>query len=175
MILSTYAAFRTAFADTGAPVAHDGFLEWPGEALLRTGGFDGTLAIDISSVWVAFNGIAFPINQTFPSFPITLTCNAGASDTVYGTDEYDWYVSQRTDTAANQYLTVGRDDTPSSSISRSGSITLDYDPTNVARLLPDHSGASFTSSELPLLLRHVHVYVRRRSDGAFQWTKLYED
>jgi hypothetical protein len=174
MIVSNYAAFRTTFADVGATTAHDGFLEWPGESLLRTGGFTGTLSIRTGGVWVPFNGVAFPTASTFPDLPFRLSANDGASDSVYGTDEYDWYVSQRTDVAANQYLTISRNDAPASSISRSGSIMIDYDPTNVARLLPDHAGATFTDAELTLLLSRVHVYVRRRSDGAFQWTKLYD-
>lgn len=174
MIVSSYAAFRSTFADVGAITAFDGFLEWPGAALLRASGFTGTLQVQpyVGGPWISFDGVAFPTAQAFPDFPIVVTCNAGASDATYGVDEYDWYVSQRTDVEASQYLTVGRNDLPGST-SRSGSIVIGVDATNRARLLPDHVGASYTDAELTLLLKHVHVYVRRRSDGAYQWTKLY--
>ena len=180
MILHSYQAFRPIFAVGGAPTDVDAFPVFPGTAKLRTGGFSGSLSILVSGSPVAFTvGGGFPTNSglVFPSFPITLTVNALAADASPGVHAYDWWISQRTPLAAQQYLTVTDyfPGSPSASASYSGSVVIEQASANVAQLLPGHSGGTFTTAELTLLLRHVHVYVRRRSDGAFQFAKLFRE
>ena len=183
MILSCYTEARRFFGD-GMSTYVDGLPEWPGpdsaSSKLRINGFSGSLGIYVSASLVPFElGGGFPRTLTFPSFPVVLTCNAMAADAAGDQDFYDWYVSQRVDPArynvapGNQYLSVARSD--SGATRRSGTISIDVVDANVARLLPDHVGGSFTTAELTLLLRHVHVYVRRRSDGSFQWAKLFRE
>lgn len=191
MILPCYTAARRFFGE-GMPNYIDGLPQWPGPMLpngdidntgatgkLRINGFSGTLGIYVDGVLVPIDATGFPNTLAFPSFPLTLTCNAMATDPAGNQDTHDWYISQRTDPRrfntppGNQYLSVSRSDLGATR--RSGMIVIDQVPANVAQLLPDHVGGSFTTAELTLLLRHVHVYVRRRSDGAYQWARLFKD
>jgi hypothetical protein len=147
VILQRYTDFRAAFALPGAALDADGFEAMP-LAELRSGGFSGFVA------------------PTITAWPLTLTCNASATD---GGFAYDWYVSQRTDDQDVQALTVAQ-----SSGTTSGTIVISLATTNVAKLLPGVSGAGLvTSASLALLLKHVAVYVQRRSDKAYQWIYLY--
>ena len=97
---------------------------------------------------------------------MTLTVNAGAADAVDGVDEFDWYVSQRTDDPDLQYLALA---TPAAyPLSYSGSLTMIHTALaesefNIA------TGQALTPSQLALLFKHVSVYVQRRSDKAIQW------
>ncbi len=147
MILHTYAAFRAQFALPGAAIANDGMEEWP-VAKLRSGGFTGL------------------VTPTITAFPILMTCNSGAVD---GGAAFDWYLSQRTDVAADQYLTITQFDP-----TKSGSILVGITEVNVLKLLPDVDGITIAyPASLTALLKNVHLYVQRRSDQAIQWIKLY--
>ena len=72
MIVPSFAAMRSTFAAPGAVVAADGYLTFPGVAYLRAAGFSSL------------------VTPTITSYPITLTCNAGAPDAVPGVHEFDW-------------------------------------------------------------------------------------
>jgi hypothetical protein len=157
VIIPFYAAFRPTFALAGAATAVDGFAEFPGTAKLRASGF---------------TGLATP---TIDSWPVRLTVNALAQDTVPGTHEFDWFLSQRSDLAASQYLVTSLYDPIGAGFTFSGTIEIDLVDANVARLLPGLSGDDLvTATSLALICRDVSVYVRRRSDGAYQWCRLYE-
>lgn len=150
MVIPTYAAFRAIFALGGASEDNDGLLEFPGIAKLRSGGF---------------TGLATP---TIGAFPFTVTCNGGVSDSGFA---FDWYLSQRTDMPANQYLTcVQLDNT------HSGSVVIDTVDANVAKLLPGVDPSDYTdAANIALILKNCHLYVQRRSDDAYQWIKLYAE
>ena len=152
MICINWTTFRAAFNPGGA-VGADGVEVWP-VANVRAGSFGGAIA----SAAFASHGVV--------AWPIVLTVNALAQDASPAYDEqYDWYVSQRTDDAASQYLVV------SPVAKSSGSISIAYDPTNTAKLLPGIATPSDDNS-IALLFKHVHVYCRRRSDGAIDWVRL---
>lgn len=147
MIVQRYSDFRGLFALDGASAAADGLEEWP-VANLRSGGFTGL------------------VTPTITSFPLTITCNGGAID---GGAAFDWYLSQRTDDPARQYLTITH-----TRPTKSGTVTIDINEDRVAALLPDVSGpALFEAGNLGLLMKNVALYVQRRSDKAYQWIKLY--
>ncbi len=149
MVIAFYSAFRSIFAVTGAPTADDGMLEFPGTSKLRTGGF---------------TGLETP---TITTFPFDVTCNAGAVD---GGAAFDWYLSQRTDMPASQYLTCKQLDG-----TKSGTVTIDTVDANVALLLPGVDPSDYTDDDnLAMILKHCHLYVQRRSDDAYQWIKLYD-
>lgn len=149
MICPTYSVFRAVFALGGAATAADGMPEWP-VASLRAGGFTGL------------------VTPTIAAYPFTITCNADAADAVLGVHEYDWYLSQRTDVAASQYLTIEHD-VPA----KSGRVRINTVGANVARLLPGLSGAQLlTTDAQSAIFRNVHLYVHRRSDDAIQWIRL---
>jgi len=146
VIFTRYQDFRAGFALVGAPLVADGFPEWP-YSELRAGGFANS---------VSFNDV------DLYTTPLTVTCNAGASDAVPGVDEFDWFVSMRTDVIANQYFAVG------AVANKSGSITLTAVLANTETLLPgvtDYRG----DDALRLLFRDVAIYVQRRSDKSYQW------
>lgn len=149
MIVHTYSAFRATFGFAGDPLAADGHKVWrPG--LLRDAGFTGF------------------VTPTIVAYPFALTCNAEAADAVLGVHEYDWYLSQRTDVAADQCLTIEHD-VPA----KSGRVRLNIVGPQVARILPGLSGADLlTASSQRLIFKHVHLYVHRRSDDAYQWIRL---
>jgi len=160
MIFTRYQDFRPGFALVGAALDLDGFPVWP-YAKLNTGGFSGSLAFTS----IMASGI-----------PFSATCNSFAADSVAGVDEYDWYVSQRTDTSANQYFTVG-----AHSANHSGSITLDVVDANVKLLIPALSALNYADMRaalkndayLKLIFRDVAFYVQRRSDKAYQWATIW--
>jgi hypothetical protein len=153
MIFTRYQDFRAGFALVGAPIVADGFPEWP-YTEIRAGGFDDGLTIDD------------PTDVNLFTTELNITCNAFASDAVAGVDDFDWFVSQRTDVVASQYFTVS-----AYAANKSGSITLTAVIANTATLLPaateleDYTG----DDSLKLLFRDVAVYVQRRSDKAYQW------
>jgi hypothetical protein len=149
MAILNYDAFRE-LANPGGTLASDGLPEWP-VASLRAGGFDD----------------GFDIEPT-DSFPLTVTCNAGAADAVDEVDEYDWFVSQGGETAGvgSGHFVVTRA-TSLDPITLSGSIVLDL--TAAAEVL---FPAPFSVSSIEVLFFGVDVYVRRKSDGSIQYLDL---
>jgi len=100
---------------------------------------------------------------------ITVTCNAGAADAALGVDEYDWYLSQRTDQLASQpLLMVQVPDSGGQSFS--GSVQIDINPT--LGYLPS---GQLNSEDLIAIFKHCHLYVQRRADKAIQWVDLLKE
>lgn len=152
MIVPSYGAFRGIFAAAGAVVAADGHLTFPGTAKLRTGGFTGL------------------VTPTITAYPISITCNAGAADAVAGVHEYDWWLSQRTSTAAVQPLLITHADP-----TKSGTVSININAGPIGVLLPGLSGAGLlTDAALATIFRNVHLYVSRRSDRAYQWIRMVD-
>lgn len=159
MIFVRYQDFRPGFAEAGAPLVADGFPEWP-YAKLRSGGFSNSFAFSSGA------------NQ----FPMDVTCNAFAADATLSDDDFDWYVSQRTDLTGNQYFTVDP-----FAANKSGSITIDVVDATVKALIPslvglnasDLRAALANQAHLKLLFRDVAFYVSRRSDKAYQWISIW--
>lgn len=133
----------------------DGFETWP-VAQLRAGGFDDGIT-----------GLPAVPNL---SATIMLTCNAQGYDAVNGVDEYDWYVSQRSDETSGQFWAVSA--APGDAGSRSGTIKLDA----TAVATTEYPAMTLvTPAALSSCFRNVHVYCRRRSDGAIQWLDTYRE
>ena len=150
MIVPSYAAMRGTFAAAGAVVAADGYLTFPGTAKLRAAGFTGL------------------VTPTITSYPITLTCNAGADDATPGVHEYDWWLSAKVEALASQPVVMTH-----ANPAKSGTVSIALNSGNVALLLPGVSGAGLlTASALGLIFRNVHLYVSRRSDRAYQWIRM---
>lgn len=135
----------------------DGYEQWP-YSFRAYLGFDGGLVPTIVETAVKL-GI----------FPISLTCNDSALDAVSGVDEYDWYVSQRTDDPALQFWDV------SYTIGASGSIVLNltaYGATELGVTDPLTAPYQLTVEQKQRALNNMHVYCHRKSDKAWQWTDL---
>jgi hypothetical protein len=151
--ITTLGAGGSRVAD-GRFIDPDGIEGWP-VANVRAGGFDA-----------GFTGFTVPYDGN----PMTITINAGAADASPGVDEYDWYLSQRTDEASNQYFTIVQAP-DSGGQSFSGSVVLDI--TTLAQtefgITP---GTILTSAQLVNLFRKMSLYVQRRSDDAIQWVDL---
>lgn len=139
----------------------DGYEEWPGprsaEAgrssnLVRANGFDD--GITGYPVW--FSEAAL----------IDLTVNALAADAVSGVDEYDWYLSQRTDDPSKQFLQINQVPGFSGSVQVAGTSLA----TSELELTP---GLPLNPDKMAEMWRHSYVYCRRRSDGAIQWLDLH--
>lgn len=146
---------------TGFHVDPDGVPEYPGafasSNLVNSGGFTGLSgAID----GVPYEGVEYEI-----------TCNSGAADSTKGDDLFDWYLSQRTDVAASQFLSLTQKASTATQ-SFSGSVLLNH--TSLATTKLGIAANSITAEAFIRLLRHTALYVRRRSDGAIQWVPLLE-
>lgn len=148
MIVHSYTTFRALFA-TSATLGADGFEVWP-SSMVRAAGFTG-----------GFSGIDTPIL----SFPITISVNANA----VGAEAYHFWLSQRTEVEASQYLTVAR------ATGASGSWTIGLTAKAVADLGLADEEDSVTPDQLTEILRHCHVYVQRISDNAIQWCDLLQE
>lgn len=134
----------------------DGIETWP-IALLRSGGFNA-----ISNFNIPYDGTA-----------MLLTVNALAQDAVFGVDEYDWYVSQRTDVPANQYLDVQGNINLPPIVSFSGTLRMIH--TTLAETeFGIVSGTNLTPTQTVSLFKDIAVYVRRISDGAIQWVDMLQ-
>lgn len=152
MIIRTHSAFRANFAIT-TDLDTSGYEEWPVEKV-RSGGFDGSTIGTRLQVPADFSSL---------SFPIDITCNNFALDLSPPTDEYDWYVSQRTDDPDGQALSV-----EDFALQSSGRLVL-----NLTALGAD-TYPTIDTDAIINIFRNVYVYVRRRSDGAIQWASLID-
>lgn len=156
MILQKYVDFRAAFALVGAPIVADGLPEWPaGKLHTLTPNFD---SYEITAI----------LEAPSPGFPIILSVNMFAADAVPGVDEYDFYLSQRTDNVAKQYLSVA----PYLGSGHSGSVVIDVVSANVAKLLPGVTDYR-DDATLKILLKNCHFYWQRRNDKAILWGHIY--
>ena len=97
-----------------------------------------------------------------------MTCNALANDAVPGADEFDWYLSQRTDAAAFQLLTISVYN-PGGGNTASGTVTLFRTALSITEIGPV---TAQTPQRAEDLFRHTYLYVRRRSDRSIQWVDL---
>ena len=140
----------------------DGYEEFPGPFghtnLVRSGGFSG-----------GFTGIP----QPWTGFVFSVTCNATTADAVPGTDEYHWYLSQRTDNPAKQYVSVvpyANPFVPGNTYS--GTIKIDD-----TALAASELGISLpvTPTQISEVFKHCDLYCIRVADGAIQWANLLEE
>jgi hypothetical protein len=142
MSILDYRAFRI-LANPGGTLDALGLPEWP-VASMRASGFDDGITVSSTS-----------------AFPMVLSCNALAADSVTSVDEFDWFVSQRTEVSGSEPFVVAKYTPDTDTYSGSISLTL----------------AAWASTEYPdpwdesmarVLFFAVDVYVRRKSDGAIQ-------
>lgn len=146
----------------GVTFDNSGFEVWP-VALMRAGGpaFDDGIS--------GFNTVPY-VNAT-----LTLTAETGGSDAVYNTDEYDWYLSQRTDTPGIQYLSIIKGADTAGPVSHSEEVQLAptaFAATKFGFTLGD--GLPLDPNIVRMLFNHCDLYVRRISDGAIQRVDLLE-
>ncbi len=130
----------------------DGYEKWPYQNVRKPGSGFGDLGSTIT-------GIPKPW-PTFSSFGIT--CNGFAPDAVFGVDEYDWYVSQRSEDTSAQPLTLSFVSTAS------GTIIISPKPARYGKV----AGDPMTPDEVIKVFRNCHIYVKRISDGAIQWVDM---
>ena len=142
MIIQRYQDFRNIFATT-TTVANDGFYVWPVANVGQAG----------------FTGLT---RSTVPvTFPITLHATGSLNaDSSFGVDEFDWYLSQRTDDPSDQYLSITVV-TPTT-VSYSGSIQISKTSLGTATY------PGVTEDDLIGLFRHVDIYVQKRSNNLIQ-------
>lgn len=116
---------------------------------------------------LGFDGGITGMSAPYTGGTITLTANSTTADSVAGTDEYHWYLSQRTDDPAKQLwlITPYVDGTANT---YSGSVILGPSALNLASY-----DLSIDSEDLSAVLRNVHIYCLRVLDGAIQWLDLF--
>lgn len=139
--------FVSAFHDV------DGLETWP-YALMRAGGIGNITGVPTPYALGAF----------------IATINAEAADAAPGVDEYDWYLSRRTDDPAKQLLSMAQKP-PSGGNTYSGSVVIAHSALSITELdlwlLP-----TFTPEKVPELFKYCHLYVQRKADKAMQWIDL---
>ncbi len=142
-------------------IARDGYEEWPGlfagqagrTNLVRANGFAG-----------GFSGIpGSAVGQNF-----LVSVNGQAPDAVAGVDEYDWYLSQRTDDPAKQWLSCATAHFLGAN-TYSGTVLIATTALANAEL---GLGLTLTVEQQIEVFRFCHLYCRRRPDGAIQWVDL---
>jgi len=143
-VLPNYVTFRHYFGD--GTTALDGYETFD-VGKVRAAGFDG-----------GFTGISKPIL----AFPITFTVDGSA----VGAEEYDVWLSQRTDDGTRQMFSLV------ATAGYSGSWTLSLTSQGAADLGLAATTDSVSTGNLAIGLRNVHFYCRRISDGAIQWVDL---
>lgn len=99
---------------------------------------------------------------------IVVTMNDSAADAVQGVDEYDWWLSDRTEDDASRWLSVAQiaDD---GGQSFSGTVGLEATALALSelRIVGDITMAQWVS-----LFKNAYIYVRVRATGAIHWTDL---
>lgn len=144
----------STFTIDGVLIDPGGFERWPVDNVAQAG-FDG----GITGFTIPFTGII-----------MTLTINSGAADAADGVDEYDWFLSQRTDDTVKQYLQA-TPVPPSGGNTFSGSIRISQ-----TALADSEFGIVASTPLTPLqtvkLFNKMDLYVRRKSDGLIQWVSL---
>lgn len=137
MIIPRFTDFRHRFA-TSPTLGPGGYEVWP--VALQ----DAALAISVDDG-----------TNALLALPAIMSVNGGAADAVSGVDEYDWYLSQRTDDTAAQCLSL------TSAAGTSSTVTLARTALGTSRY------PSGSTDDMRKLYRHVCVYVSRKSDKAW--------
>jgi hypothetical protein len=148
VILLRWLDFRTAFVDDAGNIGPDGAPVWD-HALVREFGFDD-----------GFTGIDRPI----AAFPITVSCDGQAVSTA---NAYHWYLSQRTDDPALQWLSVTQ-----SNPAQSGTVTISLTAKCVTDMGLSTTTDNMTEPLLREILKHVDLYVCRTLDFSIQWVPM---
>ena len=124
----------------------DGMERWP-ITKLHTAGFDAAPSMS---------------TRPFSPLPITLSCNAGVTDVVAGTT-YKWYLSQRTDIAANRYLLATHEDS-----TKTGTVQLALTSLAVTTLGLADTTSPLNAGQRAHVFKHCRLFVQRASDRAVQ-------
>ena len=146
---------------------NDQVEEFPSELghvdLMRDAGFD----LGIGQL----SGAVYGRIRPYTGSAFEASCNALAADAVKGTDEYHWYLSQRTDDPAKQYLSIAQKaDTAAQSFS--GSVSIVHTAFAVSDL--DLTAATIYLARRELF-GHCDLYCQRIADGAIQWIRIYNE
>jgi hypothetical protein len=143
LILATYSQFVGCFGH-GNPPDNSGHPKWPVSGVIYEGepGFH----------------LAMP---TQPTLVANIYANSGVFDAVNGVDEFDWYLSQRTDDLSLQMIAISR--LNEDVATRSGGVAVG--PSARAFSTYGPSVVWPTPEQALKIFRDVWIYVRRRSNG----------
>lgn len=165
MICHDYEQFRDVFATSTTRDA-TGRKVWPASELVSSAGSATVYVTGGNGNLV--HGAVGSVQESVgngATFPWMFTVNGEAADSVFGTDEYDWFLSQRTDDVTKQYLSLTRDDAEyeddTTPTTQSGRVQL-----SLTSLGSSTFGTTLTPAQLARLFDHVYVYAQRRSDDA---------
>lgn len=161
MIYPTYSAFRLGFNPVGAPDV-TGQPVWP---------LDQVRVPPFNAGFKLYNAIfGYPQETTLTAIPFVLSINSMADDASLGFDEYDWYVSQRTDDHSAQYIA------PSQLSGKSGSLLVSVNTIsgtslsgNITKLLSTAVYTDLVSADsLSKIFKYCTAYVQERATGSIQ-------
>lgn len=115
-------------------------------------------------------GFPTPIDLSSGNYSMEITCNSFDPDAGFGVDEYNWYLSRRTEDTTKQFISIAQKAPDSDTYSGTVIIT----PTALAiSFLASVDGPKNTPPVIRRCFKNMHLYVRRLSDGAIQWVDLY--
>ncbi len=137
---------------TGATYYTDGAETWP-TALVRANGFSSTWSL---------------LPRPLTICPAQLTVNGLVTDAVAGSS-YRWYLRQRTDIAADQWLAIVH-----ANPLATGTVAITITDAGVAALGLATATTKMSTDQQFRLLRNVTVFCRRDSDGAIQFVDLLQ-
>ena len=136
----------------GVEMYPDGYEKWPYQNVRKPGSAFGDLGSTITG-----------IPKPWPTFSFfAITCNGSAPDASPGVDEYDWYLSQRTEDLVAKPLIV------SPVVGASGTIVIEPEASNFGKT----AGDPLTPDDVVKVFKNCHLYVLRKIDGAIQWVDL---
>lgn len=145
----------------GAFIDGDGVWTWPIDLVRKVGSGFGDAGSTLTGVTPWYD----------PGGSLEISCNTGAPDAVFGVDDFDWYLSQRTDEQARQYLEI--ENFPADGGESFSGFVRIRNAALADTFAPN--APSITPQVLKRLFRYAHLYVRRRSDGAIQWVDLHRE
>ncbi len=124
--------------------------------LVRSGGFTGGFSNIDPGMW---------------GLSVLVSVNSAVADAVPFVDEYNWYLSQRTNTPAEQWLAITSQIVLPNTYS--GSVNLVGTALAMSEL-GFTSPSDITMNMVRELYKHCHLYCQRITDGAIQWIDLYK-
>ncbi len=169
MIVALHSQMRSLFATSATPVDPDGFEPWPA-ANVNTTGFDpndGTA--NAMRFWS--EGRSPALIRPIRNMPIYISVKDEREDLTPGVDEYDWYLSQRTDDPSVQMLSFTQKPR-TGGFTYSGTGILALTSYGVTQLGLASATADLDEQTRRILFKNVFVYVQQKSDNLIQCVNI---
>lgn len=156
--VTTEGPFTAGVTVDGVFIDPGGCERWP-VANVRQATFSGGVS-----------GMTVPFVPTVKTVGLALTVNATTADTTPGVDDYDWFLSQRTEDTTKQYISIFEEPAAGGN---TFSGTIRFAHTTLAETeFGIAVGSSLTPIQTVRFFNKMDLYVQRKSDKLIQWVRL---